>query len=163
MFVKGSNGHIHPALTNIPVHMSVYKKTDSFTQKKATNILKNCPLFKNLVMLSFYNTHLVWNVWCLMKLFLQGGCSPTWRFHETTSSIFHFVASRSPHFDRVVGSLCCFLSGYDILLSRCQESGSRVVLGNIKQSNPPPETMKEYSLNPWIHFIFMCQHISQRV
>jgi hypothetical protein len=69
------------------------------------------------------------------------------------------VASKSVHFDRVVGSLCCSVSVYDeVLLSRCQESGSRVVFGNIKQSNPPPEKRRVL-----YDSVFMYQHFLQEV
>jgi hypothetical protein len=61
-------------------------------------------------------------------------------------TICNFMASRSVHFDRAEGSFCCSVSVCDdFSLSRCQESGSRVVFGNIKQSNPPPEKRKGYS------------------
>lgn len=54
-----------------------------------------------------------------------------------------FVASKSDHYDRIVGSFHCLDSVCDDNeLSRCQESGSRVVFGNIKHSNPPPEKIK---------------------
>jgi hypothetical protein len=127
---------------------------------KVTKILNKCPFFKNNATSSFYNMYLEWIMWCLIKLLLHG-CSPTWTFHETADFVFNVVASRSGHFDTVMGSFCCSVSVYgNVLLSRCQESGSRVVFGNIKHSNPPPEKRKV--LHDSV-VVFMYQHIVQEV
>lgn len=71
------------------------------------------------------------------------------------------VASKSDHYDRIVGSLHCLDSVCDDNeLSRCQESGSRVVLGNIKHSNPPPEKIRVFQ---YILFILLYQNLRARV